>query len=257
MYQIGDCYESMKEVFPFMKKNKLWRGISQHKWIALATFIISLLITYILFLNCLEYFSIDPVEARSLNLNLEDEIGEEKMDKLKAAGKATLLTGGWKNLFLILSEVIIFFFATKALATIKGIKISPTFKQFMKAQKRMILVMVRNFIKAIIISIPIHIIFGILSIHEHVGKVMFFVYAYYIGLAFLDNYSEQFEIPIDESCQRIYVHRYASTFLGVVISIFLYIPFIGPLITPLFGAIAATLYGHKNSLEHLEPEEIF
>lgn len=257
IHQIRECHESMREVFPFMKKNKLWKGLRQHKWISIISVVLSLLIAYMLVSNFIEAFSSETLENGSLNINLGEGIDEANVDKAKAIGKKAIMSGGWKKLFLILSEVIIFYFATKALAILKDIKINPTFKQFVNAQKRMLLVMVRNFIKAVIISIPIHILLGIFSLKEYADYIMFFVYAYYIGLAFLDNYSEQFEIPISQSCKSIYEHRYAATFLGVVISGLLYVPLIGALITPLFGAITATIYGHKNSLEYFGEEEIF
>ncbi len=253
-YQIRDCYNSMKEVFPFIKDNQLWKGLRRHKWISLLTLISSILITYILVCNCIDFFSAGSLEKGVVDIKLGEEIDEEKISKLKEAGKSLLLTGGWKYLFLIVFEVVIFFFATQTLGILKDIKISPTFKQFLQAERRMIKVMIRNFITAILISIPIHIVFGILSMDSLIHITMFFIHAYFIGLAFLDNYYEQFEINIKESSNRIYNHRYASTFLGVVISLMLYIPLIGPLITPLFGAIAATLYGHKNRLEHLQEE---
>jgi len=254
-HQISDSIESMKKVVPFIKENKLLSSIKNHKWISIITLIASILITYILICNCIDYFSSSPLKNEAINLEIDDKINEEQISRLKDTSKTLLLTGGWKYLFLIVFELVIFFFATQTLAILKGIKINPTLKQFIKAEKRMIKVMVRNFIQALIIGIVVHIVLSIASQKQYTGIIMFFVHAYYIGFAFMDNYNEQFEIEIKESQKIVLKHGYASTFLGVVISLLLYIPLLGPLITPLFGAITATLYGHKNAIEVVNIEK--
>ena len=106
-YQIRDCYNSMKEVFPFIKDNQLWKGLRRHKWISLLTIISSILITYILVCNCIDFFSAGSLEKGVVDIKLGEEIDEEKISKLKEAGKSLLLTGGWKYLFLIVCMVIL------------------------------------------------------------------------------------------------------------------------------------------------------
>ena len=79
--------------------------------------------------------------------------------------------------------------------------------------------------------------------------IMFFVYGFYLGFAFLDNYLEQFGFNIKNSVKCVQSHFGASALFGITASILMNIPFIGPLIVPFIIGIAATRYGHETKME--------
>ena len=86
---------------------------------------------------------------------------------------------------------------------------------------------------------------------------MFFIYSYFVGHAFLDNYNEQFNKSIKNSDSIIKQHIGASLALGIVISALLFIPLLGPLCAPILGAIAAAIYGERYKIEDSLPQEFF
>jgi uncharacterized protein involved in cysteine biosynthesis len=76
---------------------------------------------------------------------------------------------------------------------------------------------------------------------------MFFVYSYYLGFAFFDNYNEQFGLTIKESAELTKENMGAAIMLGIAAHVILILPIIGAIIMPIFCAVAATLYAHKDN----------
>ncbi|MBT8189653.1 MAG: EI24 domain-containing protein [Bacteroidia bacterium] len=247
--QVISSIAVMKKVLPFIKENKLWQGFFESKWISLFSIVIGILFSYYLFKDVIQLFFIssDPpqdVLQASLGADLENV-----KETVKREGKFALTSGGSKYLLIILLEIIIFHFAVKTLSILRNQNVKPGFTEFMNAEIRMIHVMIRNFVKGIIALVIINIILGIAGLGNYKAFMMFFVHAYFIGYAFLDNYNEQFSKSIPDSQLIIRQHVGASTAIGVIATALLYIPVIGPVLTPILGGIAATLYGHEYALE--------
>lgn len=229
--------ESIFETFPFIKKNKLWKGYFENKWVLIVTLIISILFSYWLMTNL--FFSGD-IDSSNLS-----EHGASVKEGIKDASKGEAISSGTRYLLLIILEVIIFHFSVKTLSILTGQKQDVKFKQFMTAEKRMIKLLFISFIKGTVAGIFIWVILALMGIGYLSSFIMFFVYSYFMGYAFIDNYNEQFSISINESLLKVRQHVGAATMLGVVVSGLIYIPIIGPFIAPLIGAIAATIYSHK------------
>ncbi len=248
--QVRATFEVLQDTIPFIKENNLLAGIFEHKWISLFIVIVSSCFSLLLIGDFIQYFSSVPSDAvlqSSLALD-----SAEITDAVKKEGKSALFSGGTKYLFLIALEVIIFYFSVRTLSILTGKIHNPTFVEFVRAEERMIKVMLRNFIRGIIALVFIYIALSILGLTSLTSFFMFFVYSYFIGFAFFDNYNEQFNKTIKESDKLIKNHRWASTALGLMISGLMYIPIVGPLSTPLIGSIAATMYGNRFQIDTLE-----
>ncbi|MEM9547275.1 MAG: EI24 domain-containing protein [Bacteroidota bacterium] len=233
------CLKVIRESYSFFVKHKLWRGIFEHKWILLITLVVSSLFTYTIFSNIIDFL-----------FNTQASFSTSEGATGKAINKASALLGGSKFLFLILLEIVIFHFSVKTLEVLNNEKYETTFGMFVNAEVRMIKVMIRSAIQSIIVQAILWVVLGILGYDALIPFLMFIVHAYFIGLAFFDNYNEQQKLNVKESDICIRHQSGAATTLGLVASVGLLIPFIGPLVVPVFGAIAANIYGHRHHIEN-------
>ena len=241
-----NAMEAIRETIPFIKKNKLWNGFFENKWVLVMTVIISILFSYIMYDNLI------PVDAEALdaaaNMGMSVDV-KDMVNDVKSGSQKTVFSSGTKYLLFILLEVIIFHFAVRTLSILRGTKREISLNDFFKAEKRMIILMGINFIKGIVAYIVVTVALSIVGFNSYTPFVMFFVYAYFIGFGFLDNYNEQFGKTMNQSLVIVRQHVGASTAIGLLISGLLFIPFIGPLFSPIFGAIAATIYGERYKIE--------
>ena len=239
------CFKIIRKSYTFFKTHKLWKGIFEHKWILLLTVIISILFTFALFSDLYQY--IFPVEE-IVDADVVDLDGD--IPDAKEKNKNTAIFGGSKFLLLIMFEIVIFHFSVKTLEILNNEKYKTTFGMFMKAEIRMIKVLIRSFIQSLIVQILLWIILALSGFSSLVPYLMFIVHAYFIGNAFFDNYNEQQKLNIKESDICIRYHSGAATTLGLVASVGLMIPIIGPLVVPVLGAISANMYGFKYHIEN-------
>ena len=245
--QLSAAWLAMKDTMPFVKKHKLWQGLFEHRWIAVVSVIIAALFSYYV-LSSWGLFGDETVSADVLQASLGSELGEIS-EVAKEVGKKAASSSGSTYLLFILLEVVIFYFTVKTFSILVHNKEKPTVGDFIQAEKRMIIVMFRNWIKGLIIHAIIYFALALVDLEVLVPFIMFFVYAYFLGYAFLDNYNEQFDKPVSESQQIVRQHVWASTLMGVVGTGLLLIPLFGPLLTPILGAVAATLYGQREGIQ--------
>jgi len=239
------CLKILGESYRFFKVNKLWKGIFEHKWILLLTIIISILFTFSLFSDLFSYlFSSEEIQDLGL-INLEEDY-----PNAKEKNKSTAILGGSKFLLLIMFEVVIFHFSVKTLEILNNEKYVTTFGMFMKAEIRMIKVLIRSFFQSILAQVILWFLLLVSGLDFLMPFLMFIVHAYFIGNAFFDNYNEQQKLNIKESDICIRNHFGAATTLGIIASIGLMIPIIGPLVIPVLAAITANIYGHRYNIEN-------
>lgn len=208
---------------------------------------ISLIFTYLVYQNLTaNYFGgLDTAVDLGMDPALRDEVV-----KLKSEGQRGAVTSGTKYLIVILLEVIVFHFSVKTLSILTDRQRRPSFKEFMAAEIRMIKIMIWNFIKGVIVSAVVAFILNIFGLGFATPIIMFFVYAYFMGYAFIDNYNEQFSFTIRKSQSIIRCHLGAALTIGVIVSVMIYIPLIGPLFAPIFGAVSAAIYGERFKIEN-------
>lgn len=234
----------------------MWRGFFEYKWIGMLMVVISVLFSWYLLDDLRDHLSWawgNIGQLAPANISTDMGVFTNVIDD---KSKHTMFSGGTKYLLLILLEVIIFYFCVKTLSILTKEKSNPTFKQFYKAEIRMIKLMGWNFGKGVAAQVMISMALSLLGFKELTATAMFFVYAYFIGYAFLDNYNEQFSFKLKQSQTIIRQHLGAAFMLGLVVTLLLYIPLVGPLLAPVFGGIAASIYGFRYSLETTEIENI-
>ena len=176
------CLKVIRESFTFFKKNELWRGIFQHKWILLITVIISVLFSYTLFSNLYDFMfnSSEPLDLGLINTE-EDSSGSKNKNRF------TAISGGSKFLLLVLLEVVIFHFSVKTLEILNNEKYQTNFNMFLKAEFRMLKVMIRSAIQSAIVHVILYIVLGIAGMDIILPACMYLVHSFFIGLAFFDK----------------------------------------------------------------------
>lgn len=242
-----NMWRAILNVVPFIKEHKLWKGFLENKWVTVVTVVIAVLFSYWLISDLIHYFNPSDIPIDSSDVDAQDI--ESKKEAITQVNKGSAVSSGSRYLLLILLEVVIFHFSVKTLSILKRQKQKPSFREFVTAERRMIKLLVISFFKGLAASIVISIILSIFGVGWLSSTIMFLVYSYFMGYAFLDNYNEQFEINMKNSLLKVRQHVGAATLLGVVVSGLIYIPILGPILAPIFGSVAATIYGHRYQVQ--------
>lgn len=272
--QIVRASKTLFDTPQFIFKHKLWKGFLDNSWVLLVSVIIASAFTYILYNDIHDYFIPSEQEGIEINISTEDgeldsaektkvnagenDIKELVIDKqdliskeaLKDQDHGSLFSGSLKFLLLIFLEVLIFHFSVRTNNILKNENKLLAFKDLYRAQIRMIKVMAHKWLYGLLMYVFISIICGITGTDYLKDTLMFLIYGFYLGFAFLDNYLEQYHFNIYDSARAVQTHFGAATVFGVFTSIVMNVPFIGPLLVPFLCGIAATRYGHETKIEN-------
>ncbi len=275
--QIPDLLKALASTPHFIQKHQLWRGFFENGGVLFFSVIIAIAFSYILYGDIYDYFfpseeivniELSTEEINELDEELQelekalDELPTEAQEDIEEAKQSIregkeqlqkkhkpLFSGSLKFLLLIFLEVLIFHFSVRTNNILKKEQNVVAFKGFYNAQIRMIKVLFRKWLYSLLMYIFISIACGFLGISFLRDFIMFFVYSFYFGFAFLDNYLEQYHYTIEESARCVQRHFGAATTLGITSSLLVSIPIIGPLIIPFVCGIAATRYAHYSEME--------
>lgn len=239
-----------RQAVDFIYEKKLWQGFWRYGWVTRILIVFALVIG-VKFLSILlgwfgELQTADPAVALSKLGMLTERFFEE--------GGRFLFAGGAKYIMLVLLEVLVFHFSRRTLALIADRETDSSFDDFLKAQIRMIKVVIRSWILETIFTILIGIVLTVFGFLDFLQPLLVFgVQCYFLGWAVVDNYTEQFGLDIKESA--VYTRDYAGIALGVgiVLYVVLMIPLAGPIAGPIVAAVTATLVMYRMSDLHLRP----
>lgn len=237
-----------RKAIAFTIKHKLWVGFWNYGWVSRALLIISVLagLKFLgVFWEWLNKAQADSAGAvvQSMGILMHDFAVE---------GYELLFFGSMKYVVMALVEVIIFHVSRRTLEIIANKKGDTTFDTFLKAQIRMLNVILRAWIFEIIITKLIQIVFGIFGILDFLEPVLIFgVQCYFLGFIVMDNYIEQFGLTVKESFKYGLDYIGVSLAIGVVLHFILMIPFLGALAGPFLAAVTVTLVMYKISDLHI------
>jgi hypothetical protein len=251
--QFVDTIITHKEAFLFIQKYKLWEGFWKYGWVSrlLVGVAVAMGLKFVfVFLNWLDHFRSEETA------NTFVEMGQ-LMSNLTFESYDFLFSGGLKYVMLLLLEVIIFHICRRTLQILTGESSELTFNSFMKAQIRMIKVVIRCYFMEMLYTILIKIFFGIFGSLDFLEPASIFaVQCYFLGLLFLDNYNEQYHLKIKESLKYAKQFVGVSLALGLVLNLLLMVPVIGAIIGPVIGAVTVTLVMYRIADLHLK-EKVF
>lgn len=240
-----------RDAIDFIYKHRIWEGFWKYGWVAKLLVVVGVLIGMKFLSIIFNWFNqadtSDPIAVISSVGSLMGQVAEE--------GYHFLFFGGMKYILMILLEIIVFHVCRRTTAILTGQDSQAGFDAFLKAQVRMIKVVIRCYIMEMIATIFLKIFFGIFEFIDFLQPALVFgVQCYYLGFALLDNYFEQFHLSIKESV------KYARDYIGVALAIGLLlqgmfsIPVAGAVAGPFISAVAVTLVMYELSDLHRRPK---
>ncbi|MEZ5038971.1 MAG: hypothetical protein R2828_03740 [Saprospiraceae bacterium] len=251
--QFRTTVQSLVKAIPFIRENKLWKGLMDYGWVMRGLLIVGGILG-------LKFFSVvmgwmgkarvdNPIAAlSSMGVLAKDVIHE---------GYGLLFSSSSKYIVLVLLEIVIFHFARRTLEILSKKPSHCTFKDFVQAQVRMIKI---AFVSWIMENIATNMISFAFGLFDPIGvlepTLIFAVQCFFLGFAILDNYHEQFEMSIKESL------AFSKGYIGVALAagIFLYlamlIPGIGSVVGTLIAAVGVSIAMFKLSDLHLLEKDL-
>ena len=238
----------------FIKTNKLWKGLFKMKWVFWTAIIFSIIFSF-------HFISVFFEWIRVILMGQQQEesaflASNNMFNSIQLFGNEVFVSGGVKYLIFIFAEVIIFHCTVTTINILSGKKQRPKFKDFINAEKRMIVVSLTAWIMEIIVSFAIGLILSILGLNMIKKFSEFIIQFYFIGHLFLDNYNEQFGLTVKESFRHIRTHAGAAIAIGAVAYFLFLIPIVGMIVAPILGAVTGALYMFTHSV-HDEKERIY
>jgi hypothetical protein len=229
----------------FMRNHRLWEGLSQYGWVARALVIIGVLGAGYVIFEAIDWFDSHadaPLAAmmstESLFVLWFDELWES-------------LSEGMLNwVTLVLLEVVIYHFMRRTLQIVlkKNVENAHTFKPFLDAQVRMIIV---SAIAVVMEGL-------VLNAAEMINDGwLFWVFSLFIrstmlGYVIADNYNEQFGLSIDQSRRHLYRGYIGICFgLGLPLLLMLKVPLFGTILGPLVTSVTAAIVLREKSDLHI------
>jgi hypothetical protein len=222
---------------PFIVFHKLWEGFFKQKAVLTISVLAAIVIPYTLY-DAYTNISSDFLTQK------QSFIGSESITK----NINDLFDGSNKYIVLILLHMFNVYFSNKTIEKLSGHIIDISFKEMISSQVRNLKVIIRNWIREIIIGVGISIIIGILGPDWLEEVLKFLLGSYFVGYIFLDNYNAAFKISIKESSHMVYHHAGAAIGLGLVAKILFLLPWVGPILASFICGVAGTWYMHTSDM---------
>lgn len=226
----------------FLKRHRVWEGFLNYTWVSKFLLGVTILLGLTFLGVFMDWFS----EAdTSTALGFTASIGTLAQE-VGTKGYGLLTDGSLKYVILLLIEVLIFHATYKTLQVITKEECpTPQLKDFIGAQKRMFVVVIRAYILEKLTRVAVNIFLGLMGLMVLEEVMGLFIQCYFLGIVIVDNYHEHRKRSIKEGLFISHQIMGISLGVGLVLYFLLYIPFIGAIIGPLVAATVATLVMHE------------
>jgi len=116
-----------------------------------------------------------------------------------------------------------------------------SFAAFVKAQKRMVVVVIFSYAMESFCSVLLGIGLGIINLETIKPIGVLLIQCFFLGFVIIDNYNEIFHMSVKQSFR--YTKHYAGVALAIGIPVYLVMlmPILGTIAGPVIGAIVATV----------------
>ncbi len=238
---ISTTIRCCKEASPFIEKHRLWKGMTQYSWLVKGVVIIA----FIAGLKTLSFISdLFFSDANSTKASLL-----ATFEGISLSSITGFFDGGLKYVFLALVEVLIFHFTRRTMMIISDESFDTSWSNFVKAEKRMIVVTFVAFVLEKVFTLGWNIFSGIFGFEFLEVFYIAVIQSFYLGFAIIDNYNEMYNMTIKQSHRFTWHYAPVALIVGGMLNLILYIPFIGVLIGPIICAVIATLTMHALTKE--------
>jgi len=229
----------------FMRNHRLWEGLRQYGWVARALVAIGVLgAAYVIF-EAIDWFGSHSDAPLSAMMSSESLFVLWFTELTESFSEGLL---NWVTLVLL--EVVIYHFMRRTLKIIlkKNVENAHTFKPFLDAQVRMIIVsavavVTEGLILNVVEMINDGWLFWVISL---------FIRSTMLGYVIADNYNEQFGLSIDQSRKNLYRGYIGICFgLGLPLLLMLKVPLFGTVLGPLVTSVTAAIVLREKSDLHI------
>ncbi len=230
----------------FMRTYRLWEGLRQYGWVAKFLVAVAVIIAFYLANGVSDWFNNHQEASFSAMI-----MGQESILLTWITDAYDSLSGGALNwVTLVLLEVVIYHFMRRSLQIVlkKNIENAHSFKPFLSAQKRMIIVstlalVVQTIVLEIAESIHSGLLFLIFS---------FLFRSALLGYVIADNYNEQFGLTIKQSARNLRLNYLGICLgLGLPLLLMLKVPLFGTILGPLVTSVTAAIVLREKSDLHI------
>ncbi|MEM9929002.1 MAG: hypothetical protein AAF840_04250 [Bacteroidota bacterium] len=230
----------------FMVNHRLWEGLRQYGWVARGLVGVGVLIALYMISEAQDWYATHEAEpAYAMMIGTDSLLLTWIKDAYDSMSDGVL---NWVSLVLL--EVVIYHFMRRTLQIIlrKNVEKAHTFKPFLDAQIRMIMVSVVAFVfESLVLNLADGLLCGWLY-----WTVSFGVKATLLGYVIADNYNEQFGLTIGQSRRNLSRDYLAICFgLGVPLMLMLKVPVIGTILGPLVTSVTAAIVLRELSDLHI------
>ncbi len=253
IYQFLYTLKSVPESIHFLRKNRLWRGLSSYGWVIKILMAAAVLIGLKFFFTITSWWSSLRGEEEEA-IGLLSSVGGLAQN-MALEGYELFTAGFMKYVILILLEVIVFHIMRGTLAIVAGRESGTDFNEFLHAQIRMIKVVIRCWVLEFIITLLLSIAFGILGMFDWLETPLTFgIQCYFLGMVIIDNYAEQFDVKIKDSFEFAKGYIGISLALGLVLYMLMLLPLIGSLLGPVVVSVTGALVLYELTDLHLRTD---
>ena len=243
--------KNYRNVYPFIQKYQLWKGLFDYGWVSKFLAIVGL-IAGLKFMSIFHHWVKDESTSFFSMSSFFNLVGDTFNE-----GYNLFVVGGFKYVILILLEIVIFHFSRKTLQALTGKDQEANLKAFIEAQVRMIKVVVFCFAMELVVSIFVKIGFSFLSIKWLLPVALLMVQCFFLGFAIIDNYNEIYKMTIKQSFKFTQQYIGVALAIGVVVYVLMLLPLVGTVLAPLLGAVVATMTMHQLEGKDQSMDEIF
>lgn len=257
--QLLHVFYSIGDAVYFARKNRLWEGFMAYGWVSRLSLIVGS-IAGLRFLQILWKYvtQVDPSNAFVAAGMLGSFAQEVVLEEYKL-----LFSGGMKYGTLVLLEIFIFHITFRTLCVLLVKSGTPTLKDFMRAQLRMLQISVVCWFLESVFSMIARTALDLAPFSNWLTPgATFIIQCIFMGVPILDNFTEQFKLGIKQSIQ--YMRSYVGVALGVgmLLQLFFVVPVVGNVLGPILVSIisAITMYelsdltSRRESAQTLEEE---
>ncbi len=250
--QFWHCLRKHWSCISFIREHRIWEGFYRYGWVSKLLILVALIagLKFIdIFIDWINTLQIEEPEDMIVGMSALARDVFEKEFKF-------LFSSGMKYVMIILLEIIIFHVSRRTLEILTSEASDASFKGFVRAQIRMIKVAIRSWVMELlmvqVLLGTLFSIFGFLGFLE--SSLAFAVQSYFLGLAVVDNYNEQFDLTIKDSVK--YTRKYIGVAIaaGLFLQLIFFVPVAGTIIGPFLSAVAVTITMYEIADLHLRSE---
>ena len=161
------------------------------------------------------------------------------------ASASDYMNGSFKYIILIAIEIIIFHFTRRAMMAVTDDFIPTDFKEFIRAEKRMIKVAIFSFFMETFCRLVFNTTLAFFDMSVLEGVALFGIQSYYLGFAVVDNYNELYDMTIKQSHRYTWQYAPVALITGAILNVMMKVPVIGVIVGPEGG-----LKTYTNELEN-------